>query len=349
MRKLALALTALCLQSPAAQADVARDGLACAAGLSRCEGLAVTADEALLVLGFATQEDARFHYEALYGHGGQGRPVADLGRYQEVARFYDQVRNRTTCGGNSRAEAAGAERVLSLGADGVLAWDQLALFHYDLTPSQAFLTLGLCGPLARLAGQTAIDWAGPTAQIRSGDAPGNMGEQSSFFVIGQDRIVTIGAAHHAVFALGAGGDESWFVSFWQRISAEDGSPVAPRPPVVTSGGGGPGGGGSTSAEPPVLPPLPVPFVEIEAANRDPASACTTLQQVIAALRTMGAVEMLAWAEAQLATAPAGVDRCADILALLRGADATARDAAQLSAATRPGFLGFAPTPAPADP
>lgn len=356
MRKPVLALTAvtaLCLLCPPAQADVARDGLACAAGLSGCDGLAVTAEEALLVLGFDTQEDARFHYVALYGHGGQGRPDADLGGYHEVARFYDVIYNRSSCGGNSRAEPPGLEQVLSLGEGDVLTWAQRPLFHYSVTASETFLTFGHCGPLAQLDGRAAVDWAGPVTHIRSDEGPDAFGAHSGFLIVGQDRIVSFIAADHAAIPIEAGGREAWFVSFWQRIAAEDGSSVVPRPPVVNAGGtvtgttGTTGATGSSGSEPPTLPPLPVPFAEIEAANRDPASVCTTLQQVIAALRSLGAVEMPAWAEAQLAAAPVGADRCADLLALLRSADATARDTAQPPTATRQGFVGFAPAPAPA--
>ncbi|PWK59096.1 hypothetical protein [Roseicyclus mahoneyensis] len=346
MRIAALALVALCLLSPAAQADASRDGLACAAGLSRCEGLAVTAEEALLVLGFATQEDARFHYDALYGHGGEVRPIADLGRYEEVARLYDVIYDRSNCRGNSSVEPIGLERVLSLGEGDVLTWGQRQLFHYGMTATDVFLTFGHCGPLARLDGLAAVDWAGPVDHIRSGEAPEAFGAHSGFLVIGQDRIVSLVAADHAVIPVDAGGREAWSVTFWQRIAAEDGSAVTPRPRVVTPGGGGMGGGstpagaeaggtGTSGPAPQGLPPLPVPFSEIEEVNRSSVSACLTLANVIVGMRPFGTIEILVLAEAKLRAGPMADEQCEQVLTYLREAYDLEQGTAPPPGSTRP--------------
>ncbi len=323
--------------------DVDRATLGCAAGITTCSGQALRPDEIRLVLGLSDEAEARDHYVALYGDPARAQPDVGFGTYRAVAESSDTILYPATCGGQHEPEVAMGEMIVTRSPQGGVLWGGAPLYRYPVTPAEFMMANGFCGPLLQHEGLRALDWVGPVTHVFSGDPPGEFGETSGLVILGADRAALLFASAHA--ALPGVAHEDWRVTLYERIAAEDGSPVTPRPPRVSTGGGGGAGGGSAIEPPPDqprfvdpadLPPLPVPFADLETAHRDPGSACQTLRNLMPVLRAMGMTDHVDLIFPVAGSIPQSPETCADLLRRLREADAAAR--ADPQASTTPPFL-----------
>ena len=347
MRRLsALAILAgLALPQAGLTQDVShvdRATLGCAGGVTTCSGQTLRPEEIRFVLGLPDEAAARAQYVALYGDPARPQPDVGFGRYRTVAQAFDYVYSAQTCAGQHEPHTAGGEveKVIARGPQGgIVMGDGQPLYRYEVTPTEFMLLFDLCGPFPEERGGLPVyDWVGEVSHVFSADGPDAIGESSTIFWMAGDRMVGLMAGEHAIVPRAMGGREDWLVTLYERFAAEDGSPVTPRTPVVTRGGGDGGAGGAAPGgpDPADLPPLPVPFDQIETAQRDPGSACQTLANVLVALEAMGATDHAALIRAEASREQQNPARCEDILQILREADAAAGNDPQ--AGMTPPFL-----------